>query len=125
MILNVAPLFAYPLIITQLEENLDSYFKTLKNVEYDIATKNVLIKTAKWMMDETIRKKLEEQMVFDLSDLMNLTKKSIAESLNQTMDGRVKIKGTLKSLEISGWSLQQDALWVRAKTLGDIQVIME
>jgi hypothetical protein len=97
----------------------------LKNVEYDIATKNVLIKTAKWMMDETIRKKLEEQMVFDLSDLMNLTKKSIAESLNQTMDGRVKIKGTLKSLEISGWSLQQDALWVRAKTLGDIQVIME
>ena len=97
----------------------------LKNVEYDIATKNVLIKTAKWMMDETIRKKLEEQMVFDLSDLMNLTKKSIAESLNQTMDGGVKIKGTLKSLEINGWSLQQDALWVRAKTLGDIQVIME
>ncbi len=97
----------------------------LKNVEYDIATKNVLIKTAKWMMDETIRKKLEEQMVFDLSDLMNLTKKSIAESLNQTMDGGVKIKGTLKSLEISGWSLQQDALWVRAKTLGDIHVIME
>ncbi|MFN6049039.1 MAG: DUF4403 family protein [Bacteroidota bacterium] len=97
----------------------------LKNVEYDIATKNVLIKTAKWMMDETIRKKLEEQMVFDLSDLMNLTKKSIAESLNQTMDGGIKIKGTLKSLEINGWSLQQDALWVRAKTLGDIQVIME
>jgi hypothetical protein len=97
----------------------------LKNVEYDIATKNVLIKTAKWMMDETIRKKLEEQMVFDLSDLMNLTKKSIAESLNQTMDGGVKIKGTLKSLEINGWSLQQDALWVLAKTLGDIQVIME
>jgi hypothetical protein len=97
----------------------------LKNVEYDIATKNVLIKTAKWMMDETIRKKLEEQMVFDLSDLMNLTKKSIAESLNQTMDGGIKIKGMLKSLEISGWSLQQDALWVRAKTLGDIQVIME
>lgn len=97
----------------------------LKNVEYDIATKNVLIKTAKWMMDETIRKKLEEQMVFDLSELMTLTKKSIAESLNQTLDGGVKLKGALKSLEISGWSLQQDALWVRAKTLGDIQVTME
>lgn len=97
----------------------------LKNVEYDIATKNVLIKTAKWMMDETIRKKLEEQMVFDLSDLMNLTKKSIAESLNQTLDGGIKIKGQLKSLSISGWSLQQDALWVRAKTMGDIQVTMD
>jgi hypothetical protein len=94
----------------------------LKNVEYDIATKNVLIKTAKWMMDETIRKKLEEQMVFDVSDLMNLTKKSIGESLNQTLDGGIKIQGKLKSLEISGWSLQQDALWVRAKSLGDLSV---
>lgn len=97
----------------------------LKNVEYDIATKNVLIKTAKWMMDETIRKKLEEQMVFDMSDLMNFTKKSIGESLNQTLEGGVKIKGTLKSLEVSTWSLQQDAVWVRAKTLGDIQVLLD
>lgn len=94
----------------------------LKNVEYDIATKNVLIKTAKWMMDETIRKKLEAQMVFDVSDLMNLTKKSIGESLNQTLDGGIKIQGKLKSLEISGWSLRQDALWVRAKSLGDLSV---
>lgn len=97
----------------------------LKNIEYDIATKNVLIKTAKWMMDETIRKKLEEQMVFDLNDLMNFTKKSISESLNQTLDGGVKLKGNLKSLEISGWSLQQDALWIRAKSVGDVQVTMD
>lgn len=97
----------------------------LKNVEYDIATKNILIKTAKWMMDETIRKKLEEQMIFDISDLMNLTKKSIGESLNQTMDGGIKIQGKLKSLEVAGWSLQQDALWVRAKTLGDLSVSID
>jgi hypothetical protein len=45
--------------------------------------------------------------------------------LNQTLDGGIKIKGQLKSLSISGWSLQQDALWVRAKTMGDIQVIMD
>lgn len=98
---------------------------TLKNVEYDIATKNVLIKTAKWMMDETIRKKLEEQMVFDLSDLINLTKKSIEESLNQTMDGGIKLQGKLKTLEIAGWSLQQDAIWIRAKTQGDLNVSVD
>lgn len=98
---------------------------TLKNVEYDIATKNVLIKTAKWMMDETIRKKLEEQMMFDLSDLVNLTKKSIGESLNQTMDGGIKLQGKLKTLEIAGWSLQQDAIWIRAKTQGDLNVSVD
>ena len=97
----------------------------LKNVEYDLSTKNVLIKAAKWMLDETIRKKLETQMVFDMSDLVNLTKKSINESLNQTMGNGIKTQGKLKSLELVDWSLQTDAIWVRAKTLGDIGVIVE
>ena len=98
---------------------------TLKNVEYDLRTKNVLIKTAKWLLDETIRKKLESQMVFDMSDLVTLTKKSINESLNQTIANGIKTQGKLKSLELVDWSLQTDAIWVRAKTLGDIGVIVE
>ena len=77
------------------------------------------------MLDETIRKKLESQMVFDMSDLVNLTKKSINESLNQTMGNGIKTQGKLKSLELVDWSLQKDAIWVRAKTLGDIGVIVE
>jgi hypothetical protein len=97
----------------------------LKNVEYDLRTKNVLIKTAKWLLDETIRKKLESQMVFDMSDLVTLTKKSINESLNQTIANGIKTQGKLKSLELVDWSLQTDAIWVRAKTLGDIGVIVE
>ena len=97
----------------------------LKNVEYDLRTKNVLIKTAKWLLDETIRKKLESRMVFDMSDLVTLTKKSINESLNQTIANGIKTQGKLKSLELVDWSLQTDAIWVRAKTLGDIGVIVE
>jgi enoyl-CoA hydratase/carnithine racemase len=58
----------------------------LKNVEYDLSTKNVLIKTAKWLLDETIRKKLESQMVFDMNDLVTLTKKSINEIAAGQMD---------------------------------------
>ncbi len=96
----------------------------LKNIAYDVATKNVLIKTAKWILDETIRKKLESQMVFDIGDLVLLTKKSIHESLNQTLDGNIMLRGSLKSLEIEGWSLQKEALWVRVKTLGSISVLV-
>lgn len=97
----------------------------LKNVEYDLKTKNVLIKTAKWLLDETIRKKLESQMVFDMNELVTLTKKSINESLNQNMGNGIKTQGKLKSLELVDWSLQTEAIWVRAKTLGDISVVVE
>ena len=97
----------------------------LTNVEYDLSTKNVLIKTAKWLLDETIRKKLESQMVFDMTELVTLTKKSINESLNQNMGNGIKTQGKLRLLELVDWSLQSDALWVRAKTVGDIGVTVE
>ena len=96
----------------------------LKNVEYDIATKNVLIKSAKWLLDETIRKKLEEQMDFDMSALVQDTKKSINESLNQKMDYGVQLKGLLTSLEIVGWDINSKNLVVRSKIKGDLQVVI-
>lgn len=96
----------------------------LKNVEYDIATKNVLIKSAKWLLDETIRKKLEEQMNFDMSALVQDTKKSINESLNQKMDYGVQLKGLLTSLDIVGWDINSKNLVVRSKIKGDLQVVI-
>lgn len=96
----------------------------LKQVEYDIATKNVLIKSAKWLLDETIRKKLEEQMVFDVSDLVKLTRESINASLNQKMDYGVRLEGTLQDLDIKDYSIRPEALLVRSLTKGSLQVFV-
>lgn len=96
----------------------------LKQVEYDIETKNVLIKSAKWLLDETIRKKMEEQMVFDVSDLMKLTRESIHASLNQKMDFGVRLQGSLQDLDIKDYSIQPDALVVRSLTKGNLQVFV-
>jgi hypothetical protein len=96
----------------------------LREVEYDIETKNVLIKSAKWLLDETIRKKMEEQMVFDVSDLMKLTRESIHASLNQKMDFGVRLQGSLQNLDIKDYSIQPDALVVRALTAGNLQVFI-
>ena len=64
-------------------------------------------------------------MVFDMTELVTLTKKSINESLNQNMGNGIKTQGKLRLLELVDWSLQSDALWVRAKTVGDIGVTVE
>jgi hypothetical protein len=96
----------------------------LTRVEYDIKTKNVLIKSAKWLLDETIRKKMEEQMVFDLSDLMKLTRESINASLNQKMDNGVRLQGKLQDLDIKDYSIQSDALVIRTLTSGNLQVFV-
>ncbi|MFM7764824.1 MAG: DUF4403 family protein, partial [Sphingomonadales bacterium] len=97
---------------------------SLKQVEYDISTKNVLIKSAKWLLDETIRKKLEEQMVFDVSDLVKLTRESINASLNQKMDYGVRLQGSLQDLDIKDYVIQPEALLLRSLTKGNLQVFV-
>jgi hypothetical protein len=84
----------------------------------------VLIKSAKWLLDETIRKKLEEQMVFDVSDLVKLTRESINASLNQKMDYGVRLQGSLQNLDIKDYSIQPQALLVRSLTKGNLQVFV-
>jgi hypothetical protein len=63
-------------------------------------------------------------MDFDMSDMVNSTKKSINESLNQKMDFGVQLKGGLTALDIVGWDMNSKNLVVRAKTKGDLQVIV-
>jgi hypothetical protein len=41
------------------------------------------------------------------------------------MGNGIKTQGKLRLLELVDWSLQSDALWVRAKTVGDIGVTVE
>ena len=59
-----------------------------------------------------------------MSDVVNSTKKSINESLNQKMDFGVQLKGALTALDIVGWDINSKNLVVRAKTKGDLQVIV-
>ena len=67
---------------------------------------------------------MEEQMVFDVSDLVKLTRESIHGSLNQKMDHGVRLQGSLQELDIKDYSIQPDALVVRSLTRGNLQVFV-
>jgi hypothetical protein len=67
---------------------------------------------------------MEEQMLFDLSDLMKLTRESINASLNQKMDNGVRLQGKLQDLDIKDYSIQSDALVIRTLTSGNLQVFV-
>jgi hypothetical protein len=92
----------------------------LKELEYDLNTRNLMLKSAHWLLDEKIRRKLSENMVFELNDLYEFARNSIHGSLNQKLDGGVFLSGNLASLEYAGHVLGNDALRIRVLVTGEL-----
>jgi len=92
----------------------------LKELEYDLNTRNLLLKSAQWLLDEKIRRRLSDNMVFELNDLYEFARKSIHGSLNQKFDGGVALSGNLARLEYAGHVLGNDSLRIRVLVSGEL-----
>ncbi|MFM7586052.1 MAG: DUF4403 family protein, partial [Bacteroidota bacterium] len=86
----------------------------------DLNTRNLMLKSAHWLLDEKIKRKLSEHMVFELKDLYEFASRSIQGSLNQKRDGGVVLSGNLTQLEYVGHALGNDALRIRVLASGEI-----
>ena len=95
---------------------------SIKHVEYDLSTKNLLLKSAKWLLNETIRKKMEEAMVVDVTSALKSAEKGINDGLNKKLDGGILLKGNLSSLNITDISPRQSEILVRVSMKGKVGV---
>ena len=55
---------------------------TLKNLTYDLDTKNLLQKTASWLLKSTLAKTIEKNMVFPVGDQIDVMRQSMQERLS-------------------------------------------
>ena len=73
---------------------------SLKNLDYDLDTKNTIVRTAGWLLQGKFSKMMEKEMVFPVGSQMSEAKKSVQQILaNYKVTDGVQIKGTL--LEIT------------------------
>ncbi|SEI57824.1 protein of unknown function [Dyadobacter koreensis] len=73
---------------------------SLKDLDYDLDTRNTIVKTAGWLLQGKFSKMMEKEMVFPVGSQMNEAKKSVQQILaNYKVTDGVQIKGTL--LEIT------------------------
>lgn len=96
----------------------------LKNVEYDLQSKNVLLKSASWLLDETVRKNLEENLWFEVSDLFTLTEENINAALNQNYENGAKSKGQVQSIALTDYQLRPKYLLLRTHIKGQLSISM-
>ena len=96
----------------------------LTNVDYDLQSKNVLLKSASWLLDETVRKNLEENLWFEVGDLFTLTEENINAALNQRYENGAQSKGQVKSIELTEYQLRPQHLLLRTQIKGQLSISM-
>ncbi len=90
----------------------------LDNVDYDLQTKDFLLKSAKWLFDKTILKKMKEACVFPLDANVLAFKMMMNDQLkNYRMNPNVSIKGAVEDIKVTDIQLQKDKIkiWVTSK----------
>lgn len=98
----------------------------IKEVDFDINTRNSLIKSANWLLNGTLSNIIEKKTVYSISDLLESSQKMISENIrdNRTFKGMV-LKGTINSLDIDNIYPCNESLKVILKLEGKLGIYIQ
>lgn len=97
---------------------------TLPDLAFDIQTRDLLLKIAKWIFNKKIETVLESKAKYDLSNLLLNTKNKLQTQLNRNLENNIKIEGEVKSLDIQGIYPTKENLLIRSQSNGSLKVIV-
>ena len=102
----------------------DEATKTLaiKKVEFDVKSKDALLKTADWLFSKKITGEIEKMAKYDLSSMINDAQKNISNYLNSEFIKGIKGIGNISKMTISGIHPQPNQLMVRAYAGGSFAI---
>jgi Domain of unknown function (DUF4403) len=93
------------------------------DLDYHFDTKNMLLKSAGWLFQGPIKKKMKESMAFPLHENIAALKKSVQETLNYyEIQPGIVLKGGLDSIAVENIQLQASGIRVNLYSKGKINV---
>lgn len=97
----------------------------LQNVDFDVETKSVLLKSAKWFFNAKIVDLIQKKGSFDYASMVEDMKTEVNNSLNQEITKGVKMKGAISVIELRQLYYTTSHLVLRAGLRGNMKLILE
>ena len=94
----------------------------LTNIQLTLSSNNLLLKTAKWLLDQKIEKTLEAKSVIKIEDQLIHDKKLISEKLNGEISDGIQLKTELRTMKLTSLKLSEKDLQLWLQFLGDASV---
>ena len=92
------------------------------DMDFDIDSKNAILKSAAWLFDDLITSKIRESAVYDLSKDLTSNKKTIEKELNRELDKGIYMETKLKSILIDQIIPLKDELWIVTNLEGELGI---
>lgn len=97
----------------------------IKDLDFDIKSKQILVKSASWLMDGTIEKKLKEYTRFDVKEKADLLKKELTTSMNRELMPGIKSQGAVEQMVIDKVVSQPTGIFISGNVRGRLWVSID
>lgn len=95
---------------------------SIPDLTFNVKTRNALIKSAKWLFNEKIEKKLQDATKINLAQQLLTLQHDIEKELNQEITEGVHMQGKMNKLEILDVYPFTEQLFIRVRTKGELKI---
>jgi len=94
----------------------------LNDIQFDLKTKSILLKSAKWLFNDQITKKLEHEAKVDLKSIITEAKHEITKSLNQDLEKNIHLSGSVQKMNLIDLFPLNKGLFIRSEITGKLKL---
>lgn len=107
------------------EYSLEQSKLAMRQVDFDVNTKNVLVKSAAWMLEGVFTKKIEQNMVFEMTQQLDSIKTEINQKLNNySYQNLFYLKGQVDKIDVQGIYIEPEGIRVTVAARGSANIIV-
>jgi len=96
----------------------------VQNLDYDLKTKNLFLKTAKWLFNNKIITEMKHYTSFDLTQYYDTASKSLNSWINREWTKGIKGTGAVTDLKLTAVYALPQHLLIRSNCVGKLNVVV-
>jgi hypothetical protein len=96
----------------------------IQEMDYDLKTKSLLLKTAKWLFNKRIINELKKYTFFDLSQYYDTASRSLNTWLNREWKKGIQGSGAVMDLKLTDLYALPEHLLIRSNCVGKLSVVV-
>jgi len=97
----------------------------MDQLDFDLETKSLLLKSAKWLFSDRILSEIKKNAVFEMEPMLADSKKMISQQLSTNLNESISLNGNIDVIKIKTIYLNQKSIIVRTQFSGDMKLKMK
>jgi len=97
----------------------------IKDIDFDIRSKNALLKAADWLFNKRISSEIAKQTRFELASYIDTARVNINRQLNREWVKGIRSYGLMNELRLIGIFPAKEALIIRSNCTGELSIKVE